>query len=93
MTRPPEIDALEGSLTFQRLARMSHTFPLDATDAEDLKTAITVCVLHLVDAIDRNRIVFRDDEDNAMLHGLLLASFETLADGRFSSWTRSATVN
>lgn len=92
MTRPVEIDALECSRTFQRLARMSHSFPLDATDADDLKTATTVCLLHLVEAIDRDRITFRDDEDCAMLHGLLLVSFEVLADGRFAAWTRSATV-
>jgi hypothetical protein len=92
MTRPAEIDALECSRTFQRLARMSRSFPLNASDPEDLKAAIGVCLMHLVEAIDRDRIVFRDDEDSAMLHGLLLSSFEVLADGRFSTWTRQTTV-
>ena len=92
MTRPPEIDALECSRTFQRLAQMSRTFPLDATDPEDLKTAISVCLMRMIEATDRARITFRDDEDCAMFFGLMLTAFETLADGRFSSWTRQATV-
>ena len=93
MTRPAEIDALEQSQTFQRLSRMARSFPLDATDPEDLKTAITVCLMRMVEATDRARITFRDDEDNAMFFGLMLTAFETLADGRFATWTRSATVN
>jgi hypothetical protein len=72
---------------------MSHSFPLNAADPEDLKTAISICLMRLVEAIDRNRIVFRDDEDCAMMHGLMLAGFEVLADGRFSAWTRSSTLN
>jgi len=79
-----QVAELQMSPTMGLLCRFAQSMPIDPKDPEDIKTALTTATLDLVRALDAKRIHFEHDEDNAMLHGLLLVAMQVIFDGRFA---------
>jgi len=73
------------SPTMGRIATLAKGFPLDPTDKDDIRTAMTTASMDMIRALDAERIHFDQDEDRAMLFGLLVTVMEVIFEGRFAS--------
>jgi hypothetical protein len=81
------------SPTLAKLCNLAVSMPIDVNVQDELKPAITTCVLSLIDAIDNGRIQFATIEDAAMLHGLLVIGLELAMGGRFRLGLKSVVRN
>ena len=70
------------SPTLGKLAKFAEGAPWDVNDKDDLKSAISTCLLELCRAMDAGRIHFDKDEDSAMFHGLLSVNLAQFFDGK-----------
>jgi hypothetical protein len=74
---------LQMSPTFNKLARLAQVMPINVWDREERTIALCTTTVPLLRALDAGRIAFKDDEDNAMLHALLLTALQLIFDGQF----------
>ncbi|MCU7837071.1 MAG: hypothetical protein KZQ83_17730 [gamma proteobacterium symbiont of Taylorina sp.] len=73
------------SETFSKLVDLSQTVPVNTNDKEELKTALTTCIMEMVRGLDNNRIHFDSDNDKAMFHGLLTVCLTIVFDGKVNA--------
>lgn len=82
--------ALMLSPTMSRLCGAAIEIPADlhanVHDRESLKSALAAVSIELVHALDAERIHFDQDDDRAVLLGLLLVAFQVMFDGRFAKY-------
>ena len=72
------------SQTFHRLAQLAQGMPTDVNKPDDLKAALATCVFDVVAALDDDKIHFDNDENKAMLYGLLAVCADYVMGGRLS---------
>jgi hypothetical protein len=86
-TRHPEalVHELMMSETLQRLSAMAWECPYDLADPAMRKSALAISSHALMRALDDARIQFTDEDDRAMLYGLLMAVMEVIFEGRFGA--------
>lgn len=70
------------SPTLGKLAKFGEDMPLDVMDREELKTALSTCVLDICRAMDAGRIHFDKAEDSAVFHGLMAINLAQFFDGK-----------
>lgn len=77
------------SQTLQRLNQLAQSMPTDVHKPDDLKGALSVCLVDLIGAMDNNRIHFDSMEDKAMFMGLLAVIADYVMDGRLKGNTNA----
>lgn len=70
------------SPTLGKLAKFAENAPWDVNNEDDLKSALSTCLLELCKAMDAGRIHFDKDEDSAIFHGLLSVNLAQFFDGK-----------
>lgn len=76
---------LQMSQTLERLFHLAQGCPCDVNNPDDLKAAFSTCGLSLIDALDNNRIQFKNDEDKALFYGLLTVTVDYAMDGKLKT--------
>jgi hypothetical protein len=87
------IKTLMMSQAMQAILHFAQTFPVNTQNPDELKTVFSVAGVQLIDALDNNRITFTDDEDRALLYGLLTAIFDYNLDGKLKEQTKILRAN
>lgn len=75
------------SPTMGKLAKFAEDAPWDVNNKNDLKTAISTCLLDVCRAMDAGRIHFDKDEDSAVFHGLMAINLAQFFDGKVRAET------
>jgi len=73
------------SRTIGMLAKYAEDMPLDVMNDDDFKSGISTCTIDIAKAIDNDRIQFSNDEDRAVLHGLLAICLSRCLDGKVTA--------
>lgn len=73
------------SPTMQRLADMAQGMPCDVNNPEDLKSVLATCGMDLLDALDNNRIEFKNHDDRAIFFGLMTVVFDVVMEGKLKN--------
>ncbi|MDO9213449.1 MAG: hypothetical protein Q7U23_06410 [Methylococcales bacterium] len=76
---------LQMSPTLERLYHLATGCPCDVNNPDDLKAAFSTCGISLIDALDNNRITFKNDEDKALFYGLLTVTIDYAMDGKLKT--------
>ncbi|MCU7833700.1 MAG: hypothetical protein KZQ83_00495 [gamma proteobacterium symbiont of Taylorina sp.] len=79
------VQEIQLSQTFSKLLELSQTVPVDTNDEEELKTALSTCLMEMVRGLDNNCIHFDSDNDKAMFHGLLTICLTIVFDGKVNA--------
>lgn len=81
------------SQTLLRLNQLAQSMPTDVHNPDELKGALSICSVELIDALDNSRIHFDKADDKAMFLGLLAVVTDYVMDGRLKGNTQKATIN
>jgi hypothetical protein len=81
------------SPTLEKLYELSLGMPYDVGNPDDLRTAFATSGIQLIEALDNNRIVFKNDEDKAMFYGLLTVTTDYCMNGRLKDAFRQGSIN
>ncbi len=76
---------LQMSRTLERLYHLATGCPCDVNNPNDLKAAFSTCGISLIDALDNNRIQFKEDKDKALFYGLLTVVVDYAMDGKLKT--------
>ena len=93
MTQQETMNRLRMSTTFPMLAQYSIGMPVNVLDQEEMKSGLSATLTQLMFALDEGKIHFDDDEDHAMLLGLMTLCMNYVFDGKLGETLVKQAIN